>query len=516
MLRGSLLRHSDPALVRDPLLYVVVLVALGACAPYFRYVGSLGDEGVLVHGAVRILSGEVLYRDVFGILPPGGYLLVAGWMKLCGAGFGSVRTLAVGVIAVTAGLTYVATRLSAGSRPLAAVIAVVWALLSQGPVTVVSHHWFATAASMASAVGLLLVVGGSPSRRTAFAVGLFAGVAAMVSSMRGALMCAALLAVLLVQPVIRSRLMSAIAGMAVVPIVAVVYLATGGNLVAAFEDVIRYPALHYTAIQAVPFGAGVSLRTLALVALFPVAFVLVGLSLTLGRVGPRRNPRLGIVLALAVVGLLGSYPRPDHVHLTFTVPLGCPLFALGAVALRSAGRMVLGAVFLALSLAGGASAAAAAASVSRLPTVATARGAVVPGGDVPPHELTALLLEMRAAPAGSLFFFYPYSPLLPYLTARQHVAMLDVMVPGYTSAEEFRETCARVVAGARWLVVDRQWSDPGFLRRVFPALDDPHPPEKRAFEEVLRGAFSEVVHASDRFELRRWADRPPVALCDRI
>ena len=502
--------------MRDPLLYGVVLVVLGACAPFFRYVGSLGDEGVLVHGAVRILNGELLYGDVFGILPPGGYLLVAAWMKVFGVGFASVRALAIGVIVSIGALTYAATRLSSGSRPLAALVAVVWAVVSQGPVTVISHHWLATAASMASAVCLLLVVGGSPPKETAFAAGLFAGAAAMMSSVRGTLTCAALVAVLLSQPAIRSRLRSAIAGMAVVPMVTVLCLAVQGSLAAAFEDVVRYPALHYAGIQAVPFGSGVSVQTLALIALFPVAFVLAGAALALRRARPQRDPCLAIVLALAVVGLLGSYPRPDYVHLAFTVPLGCPLFAVGAVALRSPGRRVLGALFLALSLAGVGGAAATAASVSRLPVVATARGVVVPGGDVPARDLANLVLEIGTAPAGSPFFFYPYSPLLPYLTARQHVAVLDVMVPGYTAAGEFRETCVRVLTSAQWVVIDRHWSDPRFLRRVFPAMRDADPPEKRAFETVLRGAFAEVVHSSERFELRRRADRADATLCDRI
>src|SRR6266852_856194 len=176
---------SRPPLSRDPLLYGVVLIGLAACAPFFRYVSSLGDEGVLLHGAVRILGGEALYRDFFGILPPGGYLIVTGWMKLFGVGFACVRALAVGVIVGIAALIYAAARLSSGSRPLAALVAITWAVLSQGALTVINHHWFTTAASMASAVGLLLVVDGAPRRGAAFVAGLFAGIAAMVSSTRG-------------------------------------------------------------------------------------------------------------------------------------------------------------------------------------------------------------------------------------------------------------------------------------------------------------------------------------------
>src|SRR5262249_34926873 len=140
----------QPPLFRDFLFYSVALISLGACAPFFRYVGSVGDEGVLVYGAVRMWGGEVLYRDFFGILPPGGYLIVTAWMKLFGAGFAAVRVLAVIVIIAIAWLIYATVRLSANSRPLAAVLAITWVVLAPGTQTTINHHWLTTAVSMAS------------------------------------------------------------------------------------------------------------------------------------------------------------------------------------------------------------------------------------------------------------------------------------------------------------------------------------------------------------------------------
>ncbi len=499
---------SRPPLSRDPLLYGVVLIGFAACAPFFRYVSSLGDEGVLLHGAVRILGGEALYRDFFGILPPGGYLIVTGWMKLFGVGFACVRALAVGVIVGIAALIYAAARLSSGSRPLAALVAITWAVLSQGALTVINHHWFTTAASMASAVGLLLVVDGAPRRGAAFVAGLFAGIAAMVSSTRGALMCVTLLAVLLTLRAGRARLLSAMAGMALFPTAMILYVAANAALAAAFDDVILYPALHYAGIQAVPFGTGASPQHLALVALFPVAFVLAGAALALNRVALWRDPRFRASLALAIVGLLGSYPRPDHVHLSFTVPLACPLFALTVLDIRGPGRIAVGALLSGLCLVGLAAAIATALLVSSSPAVATARGPIVPDRDLPAPDFAALMFQLDGIPTGSAFFFYPYSPLLPYLTGRRHAAAVDVMIPGYTSAEQFRDTCMRVATEAEWVVIDRKWS-PSFFHRIFPAVRDPDPPEKRDFEAALRVAFDKIVHVSTRFELRQRSGQPP-------
>src|SRR5439155_1585055 len=204
---------SGPPLLGDPLLYAVALIASAVCAPVFRYVLWLGDEGVLLHGAARILGGEVLYRDFFEVLPPGSFLIITAWMKLFGAGFASVRVLAVGVIAVIAALLYATARLSSDNRPLAALLSIAWAVrVPWGN----SHHWFTTAASMAAAVGLLLALDGAPRPGAAFFAGLFAGAAAMVTPMRGALLCLAVIALLFTLPGARSRLLSAIVGIGLV------------------------------------------------------------------------------------------------------------------------------------------------------------------------------------------------------------------------------------------------------------------------------------------------------------
>lgn len=106
--------------------------------------------------------------------------------------------------------------------------------------------------------------------------------------------------------------------------------------------------------------------------------------------------------------------------------------------------------------------------------------------------------------------------MLPYLTGRRHAAAIDVMTPGYTTPEEFRETCVRVVGEAQWVVIDRAWSDPSLIRTVFPAIRNPDPPEKRGFEAALRPAFDEVVHASATFEMRGRSASASVTLCDGI
>jgi hypothetical protein len=66
---------------------------------------------------------------------------------------------------------------------------------------------------------------------------------------------------------------------------------------------------------------------------------------------------------------------------------------------------------------------------------------------------------------------------------------------------EYRETCDAVLRLAAWVVVDRQWTDPAALRRTYPAMKDPRPPETRAFEGILDRDF-DLVAQEGTFELR--------------
>jgi hypothetical protein len=516
---GPDLDGGTPPLLRDPLLWISALVTAILCVPFFRYVFWLGDEGIVLHGAQRMLSGEVMYRDFFEFLPPGSFFLAVTWMKVIGSDFASVRLLAVCVIAAIAALTYAAARLVSANRPLAAVLAVAWAGFSQGGWTVINHHWFATAASMASAVALLSALG--RQRRTAafFATGLFAGTAAMIVSTRGALLCLAVVGIALT---LRQRrpLAAMIGGIAVFPAAALVYLAVTGAVAAAVVDVVLFPARHYSDIQIVAFGAETASHQVPAAAFFPLTLLLAGTTAIFSG-AMWRDSRFQASLAFAIVGLIGAFPRPDVTHINFTVPLACPLFALVATHLLGRlGRGLKVAVCTLLLVVCGLAIAyrllgealpLVAGPVRQVPTT---RGSFVAPRSTWIDAVAALMPHIERAPRDAAYFFYPYSPMLPYLTGRRHVAPLDVMVPGYTSAAQYRDVCRRVLREAQWVVLDRSWSHPDVLRAIFPSMRDPDPPEKRALEATLDRAFDRVVHAWRGMELRGRGEAASEAHCD--
>src|SRR6516162_8262910 len=136
-------------------LLLVGLTAGVLCVPFIRTV-AIGDEGVLLTGAERMLRGSRLYADFFEFLPPGGFVLTEAWFAITGISVGSARSLAILTIVGIACFTYLACRQASKSAPLSTLLATAWVVMSQGFWTQVSHHWFTTLFSMVAAWAALV------------------------------------------------------------------------------------------------------------------------------------------------------------------------------------------------------------------------------------------------------------------------------------------------------------------------------------------------------------------------
>jgi hypothetical protein len=98
--------------------------------------------------------------------------------------------------------------------------------------------------------------------------------------------------------------------------------------------------------------------------------------------------------------------------------------------------------------------------------------------------------------------------MLPFLSGREHISKYDHFVPGYTTPSQYQEACLSVMRLASWVIIDRKWTDPDYLKLMYPSIRDPRPHETREFEENLDDNF-ELVMQEGSFELRhRRADRP--------
>src|SRR5437879_588386 len=98
-----------PARVTSPWwLLLVGTVAALLCSPFTRTIYSMGDEGMLLHGAERMLHGATLYVDFFEFAPPAGFILTAAWFRIVGPSLWSARLLAILCIVGIACFTYLA------------------------------------------------------------------------------------------------------------------------------------------------------------------------------------------------------------------------------------------------------------------------------------------------------------------------------------------------------------------------------------------------------------------------
>ena len=103
-------------------------------------------------------------------------------------------------------------------------------------------------------------------------------------------------------------------------------------------------------------------------------------------------------------------------------------------------------------------------------------------------------------------------PTIPFLTAREHVGKYDVFAPGYTLPSQYKDACIPVLRHADWVIVDRRWTDPDYLQRVFPAMQNPQPEESKAFEDALGRGFA-LVAQDQTFELRHRQPGISEAIC---
>jgi hypothetical protein len=87
-----------------------------------------------------------------------------------------------------------------------------------------------------------------------------------------------------------------------------------------------------------------------------------------------------------------------------------------------------------------------------------------------------------------------------------------MFVPEYTPPNQYADACATANARATWLVLDRTGMDPATIRAVFPAVRNPNPPEKMAFERAIKGDFA-LVASLGRYEIRERVTPPPVQPC---
>jgi hypothetical protein len=242
----------------------------------------------------------------------------------------------------------------------------------------------------------------------------------------------------------------------------------------------------------VPFGHGVGLQTYPLVCLFPLTGLLTVLVCSLNGRSCFSDRRLHLCVAFAVAGFIGCFPRPDESRIGFASPLALPLFAYCAASLAQRCRPIVAVIVRDVLI------------ILCLPsalvywfvtnTALHTRLTPTPRGDISligQPGAAEMLTRLAAMPPGDGYFFYPYMPLMSFLSGHEQVSKHDLFTPGYTLPSQYQDTCLAVMQNANWVVIDRQWTDPVFLKKSFPAMQNPL---DRGFDLVFQAKPYELRH----------------------
>jgi len=335
-----------------------LLVAL-ACWYWLRYFNrstNLLDEGSTAAQAMRIVNGELIYRDFFTVVTPGSYYTIAWLFRVFGESLMLLRWAAFAT-----GIGILLSTLTIGRRvmvwPFAAaagLLTTVWGWF------LVTPNFYSLEAALLSLLALACYVYGAPARRWMFAAGLAAGATAMVKQNVGAYTAAGLLVTIWAsrlfddQPDWRGRLKMSgqfIAGLSLPVLATVSWLAASGAGSYLYESWVYYPLVKYTERFALPlpdffpiarndpFDLWTKLVIYLPAVVYPFALAAIGVLAVRFRRGDRDAKAEGhALLAITSVGvltLLQAWPRADVPHILFGLQ---PTFILFAYLLSCAWR----------------------------------------------------------------------------------------------------------------------------------------------------------------------------------
>ena len=319
---------------------IVFLGALRYWLWYFDRNANLLDEGSTAAQALRVLNGELIYRDFFTVVTPGSYYTVAWLFQLFGPSLMVLRWTALvtglGILLVT--LVIARRVMSWPFAAAAALMTTVWGWF------LVTPNFYSLQAAFFALIALwcyLRYLDGS-SPRWILAAGIVTGLTAMVKQNVGAYAAVAIVASILVSRRDRGRAIALFIGGVSVPVVpTLLFLVLSGAGPYLYESWVYYPLARYPERFALPYPSffdtlsehGAFERWVRYVIYLPVV-VYPLTAILLFRAREQRQAVSAIAL-MGVLLLLQSWPRADVPHILFGLQ---PTFILFAYLLHVGSR----------------------------------------------------------------------------------------------------------------------------------------------------------------------------------
>lgn len=483
----------------------IVLISFIVCLPFLYYVQWFSDEGILPHGAQRMLNGEILYRDVFAILPPLGYVIIKNWIVVLGGDFFTIRLLAILCVSIIALVTFHLSQLINKAPIFTFTLCTLWLLSSQGKYTVLSHHWISATFVLTAFFFILSIVSSdhtfSKIYRNAFIAGILMGSACMTTSLRGGIAFLGGFSILTTSgSLIRKTLIYYIGGALTLFAIIGIWLIASGSLGGFIEQVIFFAGTRYSKYQWLPFASGLTIQSFPLASLYFITLIIFIGTLLLTKGKCLKQPEVRAAIIMAAIAWISLYPRPSAFNIVLTAPLVIPLFILSVTLFlnRSARKVnnFLLIVFILLFYPVLSDYFDQASQATLGENIQTARGRIALNANSLHGQNAKEVIEfLDLTPKSDKFLFYPFCPLLPYLAKRTHIGPIDVFVPYFTQSSQYQDTLDRYLGLTNWIVLDKLWLSAENLYLFYPLLPNHTTLEETSLEKAIYSdSFKEVVN----------------------
>ncbi|MBX3024573.1 hypothetical protein KF840_06660 [bacterium] len=426
------------------------------------------DEAHGLLSAMRVLHGEVMYRDVFEPATPGFVLMMAGLFHLFGASLATARLAAALLHGATALLLFLVCRGLGVRRSLAWTCGFASLVVCQPMFPIASYHWLATFLCVLL-LALCLRPGAAASR--ALVLGLCVGLLIAVHQQRGLSMGVGVAAVLIAEPLLAPRDRRGPAGAAARR--ALVVFAAGVTLIvgpllaaliatAGFQPVwnalVVVPLVNYRQSIGCAWGLDIAGGSRSPVSPYlrylPATLILTALPLLARsrrqRDGERRRV-LAVLTALCGAAMLSILYYPDSIHLALIAPLFLVAWSDAIEhGLRrlptAAGRAAAALVTVAVLLAGGAELSDNLIALRARYTIPyqSAFGRI--DLDRPSPRAWAEISERLDADPARALYVYPLANYLHLLLGAHNPVRFAFIAPGYTSPDQLDEIVAVLTA----------------------------------------------------------------------
>ena len=237
---------------------ILLIAALRYWLWYFHRSTNLLDEGSTAAQALRIVNGELIYRDFFTVVTPGSYYTVAWLFQLFGERLMVLRWAALVTGLLVLLVTFLVARrvMSWPFAAAAAMMTTVWGWF------LVTPNYYSLQAALLALAALACYLRGSA--RWILIAGVMTGAAAMVKQNVGAYAAVALFAAIWMSRLfdstwdVKARFRSSalfVGGISIVVLPVLLFLLIAGAGPYLYESWIYYPLAKYPQRFALPFPA---------------------------------------------------------------------------------------------------------------------------------------------------------------------------------------------------------------------------------------------------------------------